>query len=54
MKLIDFERHLKKYSCQKIREGGNHIVLQISLLTLSISLDAHLETFENRETLKIE
>jgi mRNA interferase HicA len=26
MKLIDFERHLKKYFCQKIREGGNHSI----------------------------
>jgi len=26
MKLIDFEKHLKRNGCTKLREGGNHTI----------------------------
>ncbi len=28
MRLLEFERHLKKYGCLIIREGGNHTIFQ--------------------------
>lgn len=43
MKLIDFERHLHRNNCVKIREGGNHSIYKNLKNSKSTAVPRHRE-----------
>jgi mRNA interferase HicA len=43
MRLLDFQKHLKKYECTIVREGGNHTIYHNSLNRKNVPVHRHRE-----------